>query len=220
MLGTLVILIGVVWAAIAWARYPKTPNVKSVDVREAIAFIGTDDFNKLTESHRRKYCLAIADRLKEKTFPELLELAIAPGGDRRAMQRNIEKLKDKDEIGGAFMRVGLDKFFELSKEQRDSYFFMWAMAEKLARSGGGDGQPATRPSWFRRPATQPAAGPTQVAMDAPPPPARPNPVLTPERFEKEMTKFLANQPPRTTAQMSEMMNAMRKKREVLGLPDR
>jgi hypothetical protein len=36
-------------------------------------------------------------------------------------------------------------------------------------------------------------------------------------MEKGMANFLANQPPRTAAQMSELMNEMRKKREGLGI---
>jgi hypothetical protein len=86
MVAVVLAIGGTVWGVVAWARYPKVPNVAKVDVNEAIAFVGTDDFNRMTESHRKSYLLGIADRLKEKTFPELLELMLAPGGDPKAMQ--------------------------------------------------------------------------------------------------------------------------------------
>src|SRR3982751_653725 len=83
---------------------------------------------------------------------------------------------------------------------RYQYLLMWALAEKLGRRP--DGSPATRPT-------------TGPAGDRPK--RDPNRIPSPEQMEKGMANFLAHQPPRTAAQMSELMNDMRKKREGLGI---
>ena len=203
LLGLAVLLLAAAaWGAVWWARYPRTPDVSKADPQEAMAFLGTDDFNRLTESHRKRYVLAVTERMREKSFPDLIAMMTAAATDPSARKaaENVNKLKDREEIGGAFMRVFLDKFFELPKDQRDQYLLMWALAEKLGRRP--DGGPATRPT-------------TGPAGDRPK--RDPNRIPSPEQMEKGMANFLANQPPRTAAQMSELMNEMRKKREGLGI---
>jgi len=196
------VLAAAAWGAVWWARYPKAPDVTKADPKEAMAFLGTDDFNRLTESHRKRYVLAIAERMREKDFPDLIAMMTSAATDPSARKaaENVNKLKDREEGGGAFMRVFLDKFFELPKDQRDQYLLMWALAEKLGRRP--DGSPATRPT-------------TGPAGDRPK--RDPNRIPSPEQMEKGMANFLGHQPPRTAAQMSELMNEMRKKREGLGI---
>jgi hypothetical protein len=128
---TVPVLAAAVWGAVWWARYPKAPDVTKADPKDAIAFLGTEDFNRLTESHRKRYVLAVAERMREKSFPDLIAMMTAAATDPSARKaaENVNKLKDREEVGGAFMRVFLDKFFELSKDQRDQYLLMWALAE-------------------------------------------------------------------------------------------
>lgn len=212
--AAVVVIAAGVWGAVWWARYPKVPDLARTDAVDAIRFIGTDDFNRMTEAHRKRYAIAAAEKLRDKSFQDLVAMSMTPDPSYRRIAENMNRLKDRDAIGGAYMRVFLDKFFELPRDQREAYLTMWALAEKLALSGqrpagqsagGGGGIPFMR---RRSSTTQPAAPTTR--------PSEPR-VPTPEQIEKGMASFLANQPPRTVAQMSELMSAMRKKREAFGI---
>ena len=216
LVAAMVVIAAGVWGGVWWARYPTVPDLARTDAADAIRFIGTDDFNRMTEAHRKRYAIAAAEKLRDKSFQDLVAMSMTPDPSYRRIAENMNRLKDRDAVGGAYMRVFLDKFFELPKDQREAYLTMWALAEKLARSGqraggqsagggGGGGIPFMR---RRSAATQPAAPATR--------PSEPR-VPTPEQVEKGMASFLANQPPRTVAQMSELMSAMRKKREAFGI---
>lgn len=212
VLLTLAVVTGGVWGAIAWARYPKVPDVAKADLNETIQFIGTDDFNRMTESHRKKYMLGLTDRLREKSFQDLLALMMNVGPKGRKAAENVNKMRDKEEIGSAFFRVFLDKFYELSASERETYLTMWVMAEKFGGSGGGGG----RRGMFggRGAATRPTTGPsTRPASSNNRQPHLP----TPAELEKGMTNFLSHQPPRAAAEVTELMNAMQRKRDALGV---
>jgi hypothetical protein len=90
------------------------------------------------------------------------------------------------------MRVFLDKFYELPKNERESYLTLWALAEKAGGMGrrGATTRPTTRPE-----------------------PRFP----TAEEVEKGWSKFVSRQPPRTAAQMGQLMSDMRRKRDALGV---
>ena len=216
--AVVLVLAAGVWGAVWWARYPKVPDLARTDFKDAMRFIGTDDFNRMTEAHRKRYAIATAEKLRQKSFRDLVEMSMTPDPGYRKVAENMNRLKDRDEVGGAYMRVFLDKFFELPKDQRETYLTMWALAEKLARSGQRpDPRTASAgggPFFRRRPSTQPAGtAPTTQPANRPDQPRVP----TPEQLEKGMANFLGTQPPRTVAQMSELMGAMRKKREAFGL---
>ena len=187
-----------VWGAVWWARYPKTPNVAKVELTEGIDFIGSDEFNRMTEAHRKRYTMAVIEKLREKQFKDLVSLMMGSAGNpkRRKAADNVNRLSsrdDKEELGAAAMRVFLDKFYELPKNERESYLTLWALAEKA----GGMGR---RPGGTTRPTTRPE-------------PRFP----TAEEVEKGWSKFVSHQPPRTAAQMGQLMNDMRRKREALGV---
>jgi hypothetical protein len=188
-----------VWGVVWWARYPRVPDVGKVELTEAIDFIGSDDFNRMTESHRKRYTMAAIEKLREKQFKDLIALAMGSAGNprRRKAAENVNRLSsqgDKEELGAAALRVFLDKFYELPKNERESYLTLWALAEKAGGMGGRR----------RAGATQPTTRPEQRFPTA-------------EDVEQGWSRFISHQPPRTTAQMGQLMNDMRRKREALGV---
>src|SRR5918994_96307 len=77
------------------------------DAVVALNFMATDDFNRMTEAHRKRYAIAAIERLREKGFKDLVSMGTGGEqngkrlGDRGAMARNIMKLSrdDQQEIG-------------------------------------------------------------------------------------------------------------------------
>ena len=189
-----------VWGVVWWVRYPKAPDVAKVELTQALDFMGSDDFNRLSEAHRKRYAMQVIEKLREKPFKDLLALAMGSAGNprRRKAAENVNRLSsrdDKEALGAAALRVFLDKFYELSKNERENYLTLWALAEKAGGMGGG-----------RR-----AGGTTR-------PTTRPEPRFpTAEEVEKGWSRFISHQPPKTAAQMGQLMNDMRRKREALGV---
>ena len=189
-----------VWGVVWWARYPSVPDVRKVGLTEAVDFIGSDEFNRMSEAHRKRYAMSVIEKLREMQFKELVSLAMGSAGNprRRKAAENVNRLSsrdDKEELGAAAMRVFLDKFYELPKNEREGYLTMWALAEKAGGMGRG-----RRSGGATRPTTRP--GPR---------------VPTAEEVEKGWSRFVSHQPPRTAAQMGQLMSDMRRKREALGV---
>ena len=127
------------WGIWRWATYPVKPDVAHVDVNESIAFIGTNDFNRLFESDRKKYVLAVIDRLHEKSFPELIALGTFNESHHREAAANVRSLEGREEIEGAMLRLILDKFYEQSPAVRSVYLSGLVMMDQAARSKGRSG---------------------------------------------------------------------------------
>src|SRR5690348_13104153 len=102
---TLIVVAAGVWGGVWWARYPKVPDLARTDAGDAIRFIGTDDFNRMTEAHRKRYAVAAAEKLRDKSFQDLVAMSMTPDPSYRRVAENMNRLKDRDAIGGAFMRV-------------------------------------------------------------------------------------------------------------------
>src|ERR671916_73812 len=82
------------WGVVWWARYPSVPKVEKVELAEAIDFIGSDDFNRLTESHRKRYTMSVIEKLRDKPFKALVLLAMGSAGTprRRKAAENVNRL--------------------------------------------------------------------------------------------------------------------------------
>lgn len=133
---------------IYWARYPRVPDVSKAPLDEAMHFTATDEFNRMAAWHRKRYMLGLVNRMHEKSFPDLVSMMMSPDPDRKKQMQNMNLLSDADkkEIGGAWMRLFLDKFFEQSKTQRDTYLTLFALAEKTGKSHRPGGQPQGMPT--------------------------------------------------------------------------
>jgi hypothetical protein len=130
----------VVAAAVAggiyWARYPKVPDLAKAPLDEAMRFTATDDFNRMAAWHRKRYLLGLVNRMHEKSFADLVSMMMSPDTDRKKQAQNMNLLSEADrkEIGGAWMRLFLDKFFDLSSTERGTYLTLFALAEKAGTS--------------------------------------------------------------------------------------
>ena len=108
------------WGLRAWWRYPHVPDVKKVATTQAVIFMASDDFNHLTNSHRKRYVLGLIDTLRGKTFPELTAMMLSGDDRQKQAAKNIGQLTkaDREEIGSQFMQIFLDKFYEMDDKHR------------------------------------------------------------------------------------------------------
>ena len=134
-------VIGLIAAAgvaggIYWARYPKVPDLSKAPLDEAMRFTATDDFNRMAAWHRKRYLLGLVNRMHEKSFADLVSMMMGQDEDRKKQMQNMNLLSDADkkEIGSAWMRLFLDKFFDMPKMNRDTYLTLFALAEKAGKS--------------------------------------------------------------------------------------
>ena len=194
-LAVLAILLigGATWGTREWIRYPKKPDISKVKVEDAIAFIGTDDFNRLYERDRKRYAMAAANRLREKSFAELVDMMVNPANstdDRRRIAENLRKLPGNEEVTSVMMSIFLDKFYQQNETQRNVHLMMMV---KLGQSAGN------RPEAARR--------------------MREQGLPSLERFQKDFAKFLEKQPPRVQAQVAQFMMDLRRQREIMGVAE-
>ena len=124
----------VVGAIVFWIMYPSPPDVDKVDASESLAFIGSDEYNKMFEWHRKQFALAVVDKLRDKSFDELIQMMMNGGRDpkMRKVGENVRKLEDHDDIGDAVFSMLLDKFYEQPEGKRQVYLMMAVRMEQGA----------------------------------------------------------------------------------------
>ncbi len=115
-----------------WRHYPKAPDVGKVPLKDAIAFMGTGDFNRLFERHRRQFAMAIVNRLRERSFEELVTMMMDQSDidGRKRIADNLRKLPGHEEIGSRMFSIFLDKFYELPALSRAVYLTTFAIAQQ------------------------------------------------------------------------------------------
>lgn len=121
-----------IWALVWWARYPKTPDVRNGDLDTSIAFMATDNFNRLTESHRKRYTQAVIEKHRELAFPDLLRRAMdrSKNEQRRQIVKNVRAIPGGDGLGTEMFGLFIDKFYQLPEEQRNEYLTMMVFAQQ------------------------------------------------------------------------------------------
>jgi hypothetical protein len=129
-LALVAIVIGGAWGIWRWATYPKYPDLATATVEEAIAFMGDDEFNRMFEWHRRRYALGVAEKMREKPFAEIMRMMTSRAPEHEAAARNIRRLEARREIGDAFTRVFLDKFFEEPPMKQKAYLTVFAYLQQ------------------------------------------------------------------------------------------
>lgn len=125
------------WVLVWWIRYPHAPNVKEAPLADCEAFMGSNDFNGMTHRDRLRFGLGVVDKLRDKSFAELIAYSIQKDPARKAASDNMGKL-DKDERDrymGAFMQLFLTKFYEQPAAKRTAFLFAAIMMQK---AGGAD----------------------------------------------------------------------------------
>jgi len=129
--------------ALWWATYPRHPDLATTPVDQAVAFVGTNDFNQMSASQRRQYCLDVAEKLRERTFPELLAMVAARNSSMKQVADNVDKSGARDDVDAAMLRVVLDKFYDEPPAKRAIY--LWGLV-KMQQSGAAGGEGIGLPS--------------------------------------------------------------------------
>ena len=122
---------------------PEHPDPATAVLEKAVGFVGTDDFNRLSPARRTEYCLAVAERLRERSFSQLLAMVAARNTDHRRVAQNVKKSGGQDEIEAAVLRVMMDKFYEEPPERRKLY--LWGLV-KMQQSGAAGKEGVGLPS--------------------------------------------------------------------------
>jgi len=135
-----VVSVAVSWSLWLWATYPKAPDVASADLGVSMAFMGSDEFNRMFGSHRKQYFLDLINKLREKSMGELIAMGMRDEMKDPDLSKNIQRLAQDEEVQGAVLELILDKFYEQPQVQRDLFLTMAVRAEQQ-----------------RKPSTQPVA---------------------------------------------------------------
>lgn len=122
----LILVIGMSWGIWRWATYPDAPDPRTSDFQTMYNFVAGNDFDRMFESDRRDYVLAMAERLRDKPFEELVAMAMQRDPSRKTVAQKIRHLPDHERIAGAFLNVFLDKFYELPEAKRTVYLMTFA----------------------------------------------------------------------------------------------
>jgi hypothetical protein len=120
--GVIAVALGV-WL---WATYPSRPDVASADLNDSLAFMGSEDFNRMFEFHQRDFALALVEKMREKTFEELIGMMLSRNPVHKAVADNLRHSPFRQEVESALANVMLDKFYEQPESKRNFYLTMAA----------------------------------------------------------------------------------------------
>ena len=134
------------WALRNWYRNRLAPDVRKVATTQAVNFMASADFNRLTESRRKQYVMDLIEQMGRKTFAELLGMMISGDDQQKQAAKNVQQLSraDRDEIGSRFMQMFLTKFYEQDAKHRADCLSMMVMA-------GASGRGAARAKEYNLP---------------------------------------------------------------------
>jgi len=126
--------IGLGWGIWRWATYPKAPDPSTSNFETMYNFVAGKDFDRMFESDRQAYVLAMVERLRDKPFEQLVAMAMKRDPNYRVVGKKIRDLSGHQQIEGAFLSVFLDKFYELPEAKRTIYLMTFATLQnsKLA----------------------------------------------------------------------------------------
>lgn len=199
---TLGVLIAATWGTYRWATYPDVPDVAATDLNESIAFMGTDEFNRMFAGHRKRYAMSIVAELEKKPFEDLVRLMLERDGRKLfGAVRNFRDIPGREDIEDAFGRLFLGKFYEMPKIKRDMYLAMFVGAERMAR---GSARPGAE--------TGDKKADGQGGR-----PGRRGGTPSPDQFKAQWSKFANRQPPRVQAQTGQFLMDLRRQQEIMGV---
>lgn len=184
------VLVGAFLGLREYINYPSAPDPAKVEFRQALEYMGGEEFNRLYQSHRKQFAMTITDRLNEMEFADLLAFAMNPANRElmRKVGENMRNVEGHEEVGARMLSLFLEKFYQLPPQQRVGHLTMLALVPEGSRGPGGGGGDRGLPSL--------------------------------ERFKESFTRFVTRQTPRTQAMAGQFMLDLRRQREILGLPVR
>jgi hypothetical protein len=132
-IGVVIAAAGVFLAVSRWDRSPKPPDLAKLDVRAAIAFEASDDYNRMSEARRIAFSRGVIGKLHQLPFEEMLAFALDANNmdiNRRRLD-NMRKLPNFDALHGELAADFLQKFYQLPEFKRQIYLSLLAFYQDM-----------------------------------------------------------------------------------------
>ena len=113
-----------------WIRYPRPPDIRKLSIDQVLAYMASDDFNNLRASQRRAFAIASAEKMRQKSFGEILWMMARPDPQREKRFANLRKIPDREEIGAAYIRVFLESFYREPPVKQKVYLGSFAVLQQ------------------------------------------------------------------------------------------
>jgi len=127
---SIVIMLASGWGIHRYFTYPNAPDVKTAKLDDAVAFMSTDEFNRMLQRDRKRYAMGVVERMREQPFKDLVSSVMKPDPTRKQMAENVKKIDGHEEIGQALYAMFLDRFYQEPPAQRTVYLMMFAGARQ------------------------------------------------------------------------------------------
>jgi len=118
------------YGAWLWVHYPTPPDVQKLSIDQALAFMSSDEFNRLRASQRKAFAIAVADKMREKSFGEILWMMSRNDPRREQRFKNLRAIPDHEDVGAAYVRVFLDRFYAEGALKRKVYLTTFAALQQ------------------------------------------------------------------------------------------
>jgi hypothetical protein len=131
-------VVGILATALAvwiYVTYPKAPDVAKADINDSLDFMGSEDFKRMFEFDQRKYALALVEKLREKSFDELIGMMLSRNPAHREIGRNLRDSEFRHEVEAALANVLLDEFYEQPEGKRNYYLTLAMTMEQQSGKG-------------------------------------------------------------------------------------
>jgi hypothetical protein len=108
---------------------PDPPDVTAMDLREAMKFEASADYEKMSVAKRAAFSEAVLEKLHAMPFEEMLRIALDPSSMEMQRKRlgNLRKLPNYAEIHSKYAAQFLEKFYELPAMKRGVYLTALAL---------------------------------------------------------------------------------------------
>lgn len=123
------------WYGYRLASMPAGPDRDTADEVALRAFIASDDFDRLFDWQKRAYLAAYIDRLQQKSFADLLKIALRDMRDvegQRDFLANVRTLDNRDDLFSGFVATVIAKYYEQPEDLRKRQMALLVMAQQGA----------------------------------------------------------------------------------------
>jgi hypothetical protein len=123
-----------------WAfMRPRAPDPNALSAKDAVAFLSTDDYSRLSEAERTRYARELAERMRREKFADILRVVMNLNPRMKTQWAGIRSLSEdnKQKVRSAWLRMFLDKFYDLPPAERQAYLTMMALADRTGWKNPG-----------------------------------------------------------------------------------
>jgi hypothetical protein len=128
--------------------YPLGPL--KITLREAMAFEATPEYLRMSERRRMQYSSAVAQKLMQLPFEEMLRITLDPANldMHRTRLDRLRKLPNFDKLNGDYASDFLEKFYKLPEFKRNIYLTGLAVYLELDARADPDRYKMPKPGDF------------------------------------------------------------------------